>query len=140
MIRKSKKVVSKEKKVKGETLSELKKEFDKVFSIYIRTRDKGVCFTCGDKKHWRYQQNGHYVSRTHMSLRYDEKNCNCQCMACNVFRHGNMDEYALRLVNKHGNGILEELNRKKHQIRKWSAFEMRSEIERYKSLIAKYIK
>lgn len=129
--KKSKKI----KNIKGQTLSEVKKEFDRVFSIFIRQRDKGICFTCGDTKWWKYQQNGHYVSRTHMSLRYDEKNCNCQCMGCNVFRHGNMDMYALALIKKYGVGILEELNKKKNTIRKWTVAEMLGEIDRYKKLI-----
>jgi len=116
---------------------EFEKEFDRVFSIYIRLRDNGLCFTCGDKKYWKYQQNGHYVSRTHMSLRYDEENCNCQCMSCNVFRHGNMDVYAINLIKKHGKDILEKLNKKKNTIRKWSTVEMLSEINRYKAKILK---
>jgi hypothetical protein len=125
-------MAAKNKKIKTSTLSELKKEFDRVFSIYIRLRDNGTCFTCGDVKYWKYQQNGHYVSRTHMSLRYDEVNCNCQCIGCNVFKHGNMDVYAINLIKRHGEGVLQRLNQMKNTIRKWSTVEMEKEIERYK--------
>lgn len=112
-----------------------KKELDRIFSIYIRQRDNGVCISCGDTKHWKYQQNGHYVSRSHMSLRYDEKNCSCQCMSCNIFKSGNMDEYALALIRKYGKNILLELNKKKHEIRKWSIPELQERIEYYKTKI-----
>lgn len=125
----------KRSKAKTKTLSELKKEFDRVFSIYIRLRDKGVCFTCGDKKYWKYQQNGHYVSRTHMSLRYDETNCNCQCMSCNVFRHGNMDVYAINLIKKYGQDVLIRLNKMKNTVRKWSTVEMERQIAFYKKKV-----
>lgn len=125
----------KSKKIAGQTLSEVKKEFDRVFSIYIRQRDRGQCFTCNIKKRWKYMQNGHYVSRTHMNTRYDETNNHCQCPGCNIFKHGNMDVYAINLIKKYGVDILEELNKKKNTIRKWSVVEMLSEIERYKKLI-----
>ena len=114
-----------------ESLSYLKKKLDGVFSEYIRQRDKGVCFTCGIIKSWKEQQNGHYVSRSHNSLRYDERNCHCQCLPCNVFKHGNMDVYALKLVEKYGADILKELNNEKRKIKQFSAQEL-------KDLIAKY--
>jgi 5-methylcytosine-specific restriction endonuclease McrA len=96
---------------KTKSIQQLKKLADKVVSEYIRRRDKGVCFTCGNTKEWKYQQAGHFVSRVYGNLRYYEKNINCQCYVCNVMRHGNMDEYAIKLQRKYGPGILEELNK-----------------------------
>ena len=96
----------KKKRVK---ITTLKRKADKVFSLWIRERDKNICITCGREGN----QNGHYVSRSWMNLRYDEKNCNCQCVVCNVFKNGNMDEYALALKRKYGPDILEELNARK---------------------------
>lgn len=127
----------KTKSKQGKTLSQIKKEFDRVFSIYIRLRDKGVCISCGSKAVWTKMQNGHYVSRAHMSLRYDESNCNCQCVGCNIFKNGNMDEYALALIKKHGNDILNVLNKKKQEIRKWTVAEMEEHISIYKDKIRK---
>jgi 5-methylcytosine-specific restriction endonuclease McrA len=117
------------------TLSQATKLFDKVFSEYIRRRDNGICFTCGLKKHWKQMQNGHYVSRAHRSLRWDEINCHCQCVGCNVFRNGNMTSYAVRLEKKYGIGILQKLEAKRHTIRKWSVHEMLAQIELYKAKI-----
>lgn len=115
------------------TLADWKGELDRVFSIYIRIRDDGKCFTCPNEKHWKYQQNGHYISRAHLSTRFDEENTNCQCIGCNIFKHGNMDEYALALTRKYGKSILEKLNKKKYTIVKY-------DILWYKKMITKYEK
>jgi len=99
---------------KERSLSWFKKKADKVFSEYIRQRDKGVCFTCGNKKRWQDQQCGHYISRQYNELRYDERNANAQCKYCNIFKKGNLDEYAIQLIRKFGINILEEFWKKKH--------------------------
>lgn len=96
-------------RLKGKSVQQLKKIADKVVSEYIRRRDQGICFTCGNKKEWKYQQAGHYVSRVYGNLRYYEPNLNAQCYSCNVMRRGNMDEYAIRLQEKYGPKILEKL-------------------------------
>lgn len=126
------------KKVKApKALADYKKELDMWFSIYIRMRDNGVCFTCGSKTFWKYQQNGHYVSRAVLSLRWDERNCNCQCPSCNVFKHGNMDEYALALQRKHGKDILEKLNKEKYKIVKLTPDWYEQKINYYKTWVQK---
>lgn len=102
----------------------------------MRERDGGRCFTCGKVDDPKRMQCGHYASRTHRSLRWDERNCNCQCVACNVFMHGNMDSYALALIRKHGRGILEELDAEKRKVRKWTVPELEAMIARYSKLNA----
>lgn len=96
-------------KKKPVSISVLKKKADKVFSEFIRQRDKGVCFTCGCVKDWKQQQNGHYVSRGCLPLRYREDNCHCQCVACNVFKNGNYTVYSLKMIEKYGVEKLKEL-------------------------------
>jgi len=117
--------------MKTKTISQLKKKLDAVFSKYIRQRDAGICYTCGNKKEPKYQQNGHYISRQHNSTRFDEENCHCQCVACNVFKKGNMDEYALRLQRQYGSGILKKLNKKKWQTKQFTVQELEEMIEYY---------
>jgi hypothetical protein len=114
--------------MKEKSLKQLKKLADKYCSEYIRQRDKGICFTCGNIKIWKYQQNGHYISRNYLSTRFLERNCHCQCVSCNVFKKGNMDVYALRLTQKYGPEILEELDKIKHE-------ECKLTRENYKNLI-----
>jgi 5-methylcytosine-specific restriction endonuclease McrA len=122
MVKKKKKPVSKSKVVK---------ELDRVFSLYIRHRDNYTCATCG-KQSPEQAQCGHYVSRANMNTRWDEINCNCQCVGCNVFKSGNMDEYALFMVSKYGENILKELKEKKNTIRQWTIKELQEKIAEYK--------
>lgn len=114
------------------TVSSLKKQADATFSLFIRWRDRGVCFTCGKKADIKAMQCGHFVSRSFNSLRYDERNNHCQCRRCNIFLYGNMSEYAERMVEKYGAGILPELNRKKREVKQFTVPELMKVIEYYK--------
>lgn len=91
---------------------------DAAFSKYIRllNADKDgmvKCFTCDNKAFWRQSgiQNGHYKSRSHMNTRWLKLNCEPQDVACNSFLGGNLKVFAERLVDKHGKGILEYLEK-----------------------------
>jgi len=99
----------KSKKPKG--TSYWKKQLDAVFSRYIRYRDKGKCFTCPHTNDPKKMQCGHFNPRQYLSTRYDEKNCNCQCYACNMLYGGQPATYAIRLKEKYGEGIVEELEK-----------------------------
>ena len=123
------------KTAKKPKIKTLIKELDRVFSLFIRKRDHNICITCGKKMTLNQSQCGHYVSRKWLSLRWDEKNCNCQCVSCNVFKHGNMDEYALALKKKYGSRILEELNKKKNEIVKFTADKLTELIKHYSKFI-----
>lgn len=119
------------KKRSKHPISKLKREADRVFSLWIRRRDKGVCFTCGVQKPEGKMQNGHFVSRSYNSLRYDEKNCHCQCPACNIFKGGNMDVYALHLVDTYGPDILKYFAKKKRETKQFTAQELQATITKY---------
>lgn len=125
-------------KGKTYTVKTLKKKLDQVFSVYIRKRDNGVCFTCKIQKPWREMQNGHYITRAANATRFNEKNCNCQCVGCNVFRKGNMDAYALELVKKYGLRILEDLNRLKHTVKQFTVGELLELINYYEKKIYEF--
>lgn len=124
-------VKTKKKLNKKLSVLRLKKEADRVFSLWIRARDNHICFTCNRKLDPKQSQNGHYVSRSHNSLRYDERNCHVQCMACNVFKHGAMDVYALKLIAKYGDNILIDLQREKNKVKQWTIKGLQELIERY---------
>lgn len=105
---------------KKKTVSQLKKEADRVFSIHIRLKyadDNGYasCYTCYAKKHYKELQNGHFVSRSHLSLRYDERNCRPQCVGCNIWGKGKVSEFGLRLEGE-SPGIVVELLRESQKI------------------------
>ena len=97
-------------------ISKLKKELDKWFSLYIRLRDatnQGMveCFTCGKIAHYKKggMQNGHFQSRSFLATRFDEENCQPQCVGCNMFKQGEQYKFAINLDAKYGEGKAEEL-------------------------------
>ena len=94
---------------KVKTLAKYKKELDAVFSRYIRQRDEGQCFTCPHKDDPKKMQCGHFVPRQYLAVRYDEKNCNCQCYSCNMLYGGQGATYAIRLAQKYGQETVEWL-------------------------------
>jgi len=109
------------------TASQLVKVADEAFSKYIRLRDSekqpngsfvGKCIDCSKVKtvyaegRWlKGTDNGHYVSRGVMLLRYDEMNCNLQDSHCNAWRDkGDVDrDYTKAVDKKYGKGVAAEL-------------------------------
>lgn len=102
------------KKVKPPTITKLKKKADALFSKHIRTKymDKNGfirCYTCPFTGPINKMQCGHLVSRFYLATRYDERNCRPQCITCNVWRNGRTPEFAAKLQDELGQGIVEEL-------------------------------
>lgn len=114
--------------------STLVKNLDAVFSIYIRRRfavnDIAKCVTCGKEDNWKSLQCGHFMSRKHLSTRWNEDNCQVQCAGCNVFRYGEQYKFSLYL----GNNLSEELHILSKQIRKFDDVELQDMIAHYTEL------
>jgi len=97
----------KEKKVIKEKLF-TKKDYlnilQKVFNTYIRARDKGKpCASCDKFLKPNDINAGHFYSvGAYPNLRFNELNVHNQCIECNLHKHGNVLEYALRLPNRIG--------------------------------------
>jgi hypothetical protein len=124
--------------VKKQTVSSLKKKLDKVFSEWIRNKYANsdgyvICCTCGVRKYWKEMQNSHYISRSHNSTRYLEKNCHPACVGCNIFKSGNIPEYTLFLQKKYGNDIIKELVKESRKIKQFTCKELQEKIEEYKT-------
>ena len=124
-------------------ISKLKKELDKWCSLYIRLRDSNEygmvqCFTCGIVKPYnRGMQCGHFQSRTHLSTRFDEQNCQPQCVGCNMFKQGEQYKFALGLDSIYGEGTAQELQYLAKTIVKFSRSDYDEKISYYKSLVNK---
>jgi len=101
------------RRIKKTPIPKLKAKADKVFSLYIRHRDGWTCTICGSKAR---PQNGHYVKRSIMFVRFNEVNCNCICGPCNYRDniHHHYYEKAIRL--KWGNQAVDEMLRGTSQI------------------------
>lgn len=119
-------------KKKKRSISKLKKELDRVFSIFIRQRDGGKCYTCPFSKTWKDLQNGHFVPRQYLITRYDEVNCHSQCYACNMLYNGQPSAYAKRLEKDYGKGTVDLLESKRHQIVKDFPYEYWIEVYKAK--------
>ncbi len=110
------------------SLSKLVHKLDIVLSRYIRQRDT-ECITCGSTYGL---QCGHFIGRTAMSTRFDERNCNAQCGACNSNEHGDFDAYKYRIDEKWGEGTADELVRLSKQIKKYDEYELQELIKKYR--------
>ena len=125
------------------TISKLKKELDKWFSLYVRLRysENGLCqcFTCGKVAHYKKggMQCGHFQSRKHLTTRWDLKNCQVQCVGCNMFKAGEQYKFGLNLDAKYGEGTAEELEFLARTIMKFSRIDYEEKISYYKDLVDK---
>ena len=124
------------------TISKLKKELDKWFSLYIRLRgadDNGnnQCCTCGTIDNWKKLQCGHFVSRKHLSTRFHEMNCFPQCVSCNIFKYGEQWKFGQFLDRNLGEGVSEELVILGYTICKISKSDYEEKITYYKSVVNK---
>ena len=122
------------------TISKLKKELDKYFSLYIRLRDatdEGMvqCFTSGRVYHYKSIHAGHFMSRRCLSTRWCEINVQPQSAADNLFAQGEQYKFGLNLDAKYGEGTAENLQIKSKQIQKFSRVDYEDKISYYKSLV-----
>ena len=122
------------------SISKLKKELDKWFSLFIRLRDatdEGMvqCITSGRLYHYKKIHAGHFMSRRHMSTRWCEYNVSPQSAADNLFGQGEQYKFALALEAKYGEGTAEELQLKSRQICKMSRVDYEEKISYYKEAV-----
>ena len=111
-MKKQKKV----KKRKEKTVSQLVKELDRLFSLFIRNKYPKQCYTCGykaDKLHC-----GHYISRFYKQTRWDERNCRPQCVMCNLWKRGDPVTFRAKLVDELGSSVVEQMEDSRKQITK----------------------
>ena len=121
-------------------ISKLKKELDKWFSLYIRLREatlQGVaqCFTCGKIDHYKKLQCGHFQSRRHHATRWNEWNCQVQCVKCNMFKQGEQWKFGLNINAKYGDGTSKELEFLAQTSIKKMRVEYEEDIRYYKTLV-----
>ena len=127
-------------------IGKAKKEFWRVFSVYIRMRDKGVCFTCGKtipdyynrygdlKPGWKAGQAGHFVTAANcgLALYFHEQNVHCQCHHCNVNLSGNWLEYEKEMIARYGHEAVTEIKLLKWEGNvKYKVFDYVDKIEEY---------
>ena len=119
---------------KAKSFRILKRDLDKVFSIYIRKRDTnaegyGHCITCTA---WSKLQCGHFIKRQHLVTRWVETNAAGQCARCNHFLHGNEGAFCMALIKKHGQEHIDKLLSLKHTSAKFTRDTLTMMIDSYR--------
>ena len=97
--------------------SKLKKKLWQAVSLYVRTRDKGVCITCGRHGEGSGYHCGHFLpsSICGLYLRYDERNLAGQCYNCNINLGGWGERFADALERKHGRAFVDGVRADKNK-------------------------
>lgn len=124
------------KKTTSKSKPNLVKKLDRLFSLYIRLRDampNGYvrCISCGKIKTFDDVDCGHFYSRTHMSTRFDEDNCNAECKFCNRFSADHLIAYQTNLIRKIGISRFEKLGLKAKSTCHWLDSELEDRIKYY---------
>ena len=124
------------------SISKLKKELDKWFSLYIRLRDSNEygmvqCFTSGRVYHYKSMHAGHFMSRKRLATRWCETNVQPQSPADNLFGQGEQYKFGLHLDSKYGEGTAEEIQFKSRNTLKMSRADYEEKISYYKEVVNK---
>ena len=120
-------------------------KLDDIFSKYIRLRDSDdngscTCISCNLVMPWKFMHNGHYINRGHKSTRFDERNCNAQCVKCNMYSDGNLENYKRGLIKKYGVKVISELEDKKKIISDNKSADYVFMIDYYKEKVKQLLK
>lgn len=114
-------------------------KLDKIFSEYIRLRDNYQCIVCGKIGNEKdgIIQNGHLLTRSHYSTRFDEDNCHAQCKSCNYKHEYEFIHMQMSVIAKIGQERYEQLYLKFRTLKKYKQFEMIELYEEIKNKIKK---
>jgi hypothetical protein len=116
----------------------LANKLQKKVNLYVRLRDCGDqggcnCISCGRWKLFSEGDGGHFIPSISSAIRYDERNINFQCIACNRFKSSGR-QYYKGMILKYGQAIVDELEAQEFVIKKWEYDEL---LERYEYFTAR---
>lgn len=102
-------------KSKLKSISKLKKDVWKLFSLWIRLKDadwrgNNVCVTCHKTYPYKKLQAGHFIPGRHNAVLFNEDLVHPQCYSCNFFLGGNPREYDKFMRQKYGDERVEEFD------------------------------
>lgn len=126
---------------KKQAVKKLKKQFsrkavikrlDDIFSLYVRARDKNICFVCGKRPPEVVMQCGHLITRGSHSTRWDDANAHAQCRGCNFSHEHRPEHYTTAYINKWGLAAYENLVFKSKQPSKLKTADLELLIIHYK--------
>lgn len=108
------------RKKKPPSLSALRDKLDGLLSRLVRlsaadSNGYAQCVACGKYAHWTEMDAGHFVGRRSLATRFDLRNVNVECRACNRFSPDHLIGYTIWMQEQHGDMVIAELWAKKHQ-------------------------
>lgn len=126
---------------KEKTLSQLIKELDTVFSLFIRLRDSNdqgtvICFVSGEKVYYKEAQAAHWIPRANMVMRFCEQNVHACTKESNQYDPQHDDKYILKMLGFYGKNIVDDLIRRAQGLQKWTRPEIQEMIEDYSIKVA----
>lgn len=109
----------------------LKVRRDRVFSIFIRLRDR-TCVLCGSTLNL---ECSHYHGRSNPESRVDPLNSHAMCGLHNQAHNSDREPYRRFLIRTYGEGVLDELERRMLNHQKQTDEEIKADIEEYEMLV-----
>lgn len=131
------KIAKKGLKEKLKTRSEYLLELQKIFNLFIRKRDEELpCISCGCDLTNKPTNASHFWSvGSSPGLRFNEDNVHRSCINCNMYRSGNIAEYAINLPIKIGHEAFFKLAQDRNKELKLTVPEIKELIKKYRNKI-----
>lgn len=107
-------------------------ELDKYTGLIVRRRDRVKCATCGQRRNL---QCSHFYSRRYLATRFDLRNCNGMCAACNRRHNHDASAYLEFMNERYGPAVIAELDALRTNPRKVSDEELRQLLEEYRAIL-----
>jgi Bacteriophage Lambda NinG protein len=103
-------------------------ELDRYTSLIVRRRDRR-CVTCGSRRNL---QCSHFYSRRYLAIRFDLRNCNAMCSACNIRHNSDPFPYMAYMQEHYGPDAVLELHELRMSRAKVADEELARLLESYK--------
>ena len=130
------------KKKAAPSISKLKAKLWPLVSLYVRRSAAGsngyvACVTCGGVYLVAQIHAGHFVPQARgNSVKYDLRNIHPQCFRCNINLGGNPSAYAVYMLDRYGEQVIRELERRAHDTVKYSRGDYEAMIEDFSGKLA----
>lgn len=123
------------------TASQLIKELDDIFSIFVRVRDADACgtvtcFVTGERVWWKEADAAHYYPRQHMGTRWMETNVHATTQDTNRYDPHHQEKYKKAMNAKYSVKDRLVLEYASQSLCKLTAFELMEKIDEYKDKVA----
>jgi hypothetical protein len=110
------------------------RKLQEAVNLYARLRDCAErggcnCISCNQWKYFDDLDGGHFVKSTSSEVRFDLRNINAQCQQCNRYLGGNERNYYDGMRKKWGQDVIDELQSKQYNVKKWSVDELQEMLE-----------